>query len=61
MATLKRKYPRREGKEESPISLLITLCPSITIPCHLPPLILPYPLGKLPALMGQTITNGRIA
>jgi hypothetical protein len=29
--------------------------------CHLPPLILPYPLVKLPALTSRTITNGSIA
>jgi hypothetical protein len=47
----------KKGRKESPISLLITLCPSITIPCHLPPLILSYPLEKLHILVGQTIIN----
>jgi hypothetical protein len=43
----KAEVSRKGGKEESMISLLITLCLSITILCHLPPLILPYPLIKL--------------
>jgi hypothetical protein len=59
-ATLKRKSPRREGKEQSSISLLTNLCPSITIPCHLPPLILMYSLAKLPAATGRTRTNESI-
>jgi hypothetical protein len=59
--TPKRKSPRRGGKEESTISLLTSLCLSITIPCHLPPLMLPYPLAKLPASMGRAITNESIA
>jgi hypothetical protein len=52
MVTPKRKSPRREGKEESLISLLTTLCPLIIIPCHLLPLILTYSLAKLHILMG---------
>jgi hypothetical protein len=57
----KEEVTRKGGGGESMISFLTTLCLSITIPCHLPPLILPYPLAKLHILRGQTITNGSIA
>jgi hypothetical protein len=61
-ATLMRKSSRRGGKEgTSTIRLPITLCLLITITCLARPLILPYPLEKLPVWMGQTITNGNIA
>jgi hypothetical protein len=59
--TPKRKSPRRGGTKESSIRLLTTLCPSITIPCHLPLLILLYLLAKLPASTGRIIINGSIA
>jgi hypothetical protein len=51
MVTPKRKSPRNGGKEERPISLLTTLCPSITIPYHLPPLT-SVPVGKAPRFDG---------
>jgi hypothetical protein len=58
----KRKSHIRGGREEtSTISLLITLCPSITIICVTLSLTLLYPLARLPILMGQTITNRSIA
>jgi hypothetical protein len=50
----------RKGRNKHD-SLLITLCLSITITCQTIPLILPYPLVRLPISMGQTITNGSIA
>jgi hypothetical protein len=57
----KRKSPIRGGKEEtSTISLLIIICPSITIICLTLPLTLPYLLARLLVSMGQTITNGSI-
>jgi hypothetical protein len=57
-----RKSPIKGGKEEtSTISLPITLCLSITITCLTLPLTHPYPLARLPVLMGRTITNGSIA
>jgi hypothetical protein len=46
---------------KSMISLLITLCPSITIACQMLPLTLLYLLAKLLILMCQIITNGSIA
>jgi hypothetical protein len=57
-----RKSSRRGGKEgPSTIRLPITLCLSIIITYLALLLILPYPLVKLPVLMGRTITNESIA
>jgi hypothetical protein len=59
---LKRKSPKRERKEEEiTISLPTTHCLLITIICLALPLILPYPLAKLPILMELVIINGSIA
>jgi hypothetical protein len=52
---------RKRKKEEIVISLPAIQCLLITIICLALPLILPYPLAKLPILMELVITNGSIA
>jgi hypothetical protein len=59
---LKRKSPKSErNEEEITISLPTTQCLLITIICLALPLILPYPLAKLPILMELVIIDGSIA
>jgi hypothetical protein len=48
-------------QEKISISLPITQCLLITILSLALPLILPYPLAKLPVLMELIIINGSIA
>jgi hypothetical protein len=58
---LKRMSPKRKRKEEEiMISLPTTQCLLITIICLALPLILSYPLVKLPILMELVITNRSI-